>query len=71
MASERKHHLLGALAALAGVVVVIAAGGWLYLRSSLPQTDGTVVVGGLSAPVSITRDAHGIPCIGDEAAGQA
>ena len=63
MASERKHHLLGALAALAGVVVVIAAGGWLYLRSSLPQTDGTVVVGGLSAPVSITRDAHGIPTI--------
>src|SRR5690348_18244458 len=63
MASERKHRLLGALAALAGVVVVIAASGWFYLRSSLPQTDGTIVVSGLSAPVTISRDAHGIPTI--------
>ncbi|MGH6983494.1 MAG: penicillin acylase family protein [Stellaceae bacterium] len=44
-------------------MAVVVAGGWFYLRSSLPQTDGTIVVGGLTAPVTIARDAHGIPTI--------
>ncbi len=51
------------LAAIAALVVILAAGGWLYLRSSLPQSSGTIAVGGLSAPVTVTRDAHGIPTI--------
>ncbi len=32
-------------------------------RSALPQIDGTVAVEGLSAPVRVTRDSHGIPTI--------
>src|SRR5487761_46530 len=63
MAPRTKRRLVGALAALAVLLVAVFGGGWFYLRSSLPQTDGTVVVGGLTAPVTITRDAHGIPTI--------
>ncbi|HEY1799202.1 MAG TPA: penicillin acylase family protein [Stellaceae bacterium] len=43
--------------------VIVAGGGWFYLRSSLPQIDGTVSVKGLTAPVTIARDADGIPLI--------
>jgi len=44
---------------------VIGAGGasYLWLRTSLPQTDGQLVLPGLSAAVSISRDAKGIPTI--------
>jgi len=44
---------------------VIGAGGasYLWLRTSLPQTDGQLVLPGLSAAVSISRDANGIPTI--------
>src|SRR5215469_13329523 len=63
MAPRTKRVLRRALAgAIIGLAVVVA-GGWFYLRSSLPQTDGTIVVDGLTAPVSITRDADGIPTI--------
>ena len=63
MAPRTKRALRRALVgAIIGLAVVVA-GGWFYLRSSLPQTDGTIVVNGLTAPVSITRDAHGIPTI--------
>ncbi|MDE1931945.1 MAG: penicillin acylase family protein, partial [Alphaproteobacteria bacterium] len=63
MAPRTKRVLRRALVgAIIGLAVVVA-GGWFYLRSSLPQTNGTIVVNGLTAPVSITRDAHGIPTI--------
>lgn len=55
--------LVRLLLALGMVVVVAGAAGYLWLRSSLPQTSGTIVVKGLSAPVTIVRDAHGIPTI--------
>lgn len=45
------------------LVAVVIAGGYLWLRSSLPQTDGTIAVQGVNAAVMITRDAHGIPTI--------
>jgi penicillin G amidase len=49
------------------VVVLLAAlataGGYHYLRRSLPQIDGSVTVAGLSAPVEIVRDADAIPHI--------
>ena len=51
------------LLALLVIAAAVAAGGYLWLRSSLPQTDGTLAVPGLSAAVTITRDAHGIPTI--------
>jgi penicillin amidase len=37
--------------------------GFTMARSALPQIDGTVAVQGLSAPVGVTRDSHGVPTI--------
>jgi penicillin amidase len=55
---------LAALLALL-VVLLLAAGGWAWLRmrASLPQLDGSVTVAGLSAPVQVERDALGVPTI--------
>ncbi len=63
MAARTKRRLRRIVAAIAALLVAALAGGWFYLKSSLPQTRGTVVVAGLSAPVTVTRDAHGIPTI--------
>ncbi|MGZ4901126.1 MAG: penicillin acylase family protein, partial [Candidatus Angelobacter sp.] len=49
------------------LLLVIVAGTlaflWFYngARSSLPQLDGTISLAGLQAPVSVVRDAHGVP----------
>jgi len=51
---------------LAMVLLVLAGGAlWLYsiARSALPQLDGRLRVPGLSAPVTVIRDAHGAPTI--------
>jgi penicillin amidase len=52
---------------LALAVVVLVAGvvscAWLVVRSALPQLDGSLPVKGLSAPVKVTRDGHGVPTI--------
>ncbi|MDH3550447.1 MAG: penicillin acylase family protein, partial [Gammaproteobacteria bacterium] len=45
------------------LVVVLGVIVWLGLRASLPQLDGEVSVAGLSSPVSVERDADGIPVI--------
>ncbi len=46
------------------ILAVVLGGGYLYLtRRALPQTDGTVQIPGLRAPVTITRDKFGIPHI--------
>ena len=47
------------------VVLVIAtiAGAYAFMRGSLPQLEGNVAVPGLRAPVTITRDAAGVPTI--------
>src|SRR5215470_5640860 len=55
--------LLKALAAIVVLAVLVFAGGLHYLRRSLPQTDGTIAVHGLSAPIDIIRDADAIPHI--------
>jgi penicillin amidase len=53
--------------ALVAVLVLLVLAGWLYfrgqMRASLPQLDGEFAVAGLSAPVTIERDALGIPTI--------
>ncbi len=49
-----------------GLIVIIAVavgGGYVWLRGSLPQTDGTVSVKGPGSSLEITRDRHGIPHI--------
>ena len=48
-------------------ILIVALGGlvWLYsvARSALPQLDGSLKVAGLSAPVTVIRDGHGVPTI--------
>ncbi len=47
------------------IVIVLAGLAWFLsiARSALPELDGTVSVAGLSGPVRVTRDAHGVPTI--------
>src|SRR5215469_18320708 len=56
-----------ALAVVVVLVVALAVAGVLWLKSAtkaaLPQLDGDVHVAGLSAPVTVRRDAHGVPHI--------
>ena len=51
------------LAALVLLLVVSAAGLYVYLRQSLPQITGNVSVAGITGPVDIVRDADAIPHI--------
>jgi len=50
---------------VAGVLVCWAGTVWLRhaMRTSLPQVDGTLHVASLSHPVTVQRDAHGVPHI--------
>ncbi|HEV3007929.1 MAG TPA: penicillin acylase family protein [Burkholderiales bacterium] len=45
------------------VVCLSAAAAYLYLRQSLPKTEGEVRLAGLGAAVEVLRDRHGIPHI--------
>jgi len=47
------------------VSLVAGAGAWIYwrMRACLPQLDGEIPVAGLQAPVSVRRDARGVPHI--------
>jgi len=49
--------------ALGGIVVLCAAGAYLWLRQSLPVLDGDVHAPGLHAPLRIVRDNEGVPHI--------
>jgi penicillin amidase len=64
---QRRHIWLRRIAALLVAVLLAAATGifWLYHaeREALPDMDGILHVAGLSAPVTIRRDAHGVPHI--------
>lgn len=51
------------LAGIVGVAVLGGVGGYLWLRTSLPQQDGTIHVGGLTAPVTVERDDRGVVTI--------
>ena len=59
--------LLWTAAGLLVLLLLIAGAGVLWLRSAaraaLPQLDGDVHLAGLSAPVTVRRDAHGVPHI--------
>ena len=50
---------------LIAVVGLLTARHWLRqtIADSLPQLDGSISIAGLSAPVTIQRDAHGVPHI--------
>ena len=64
---RRKTTVLRAILALIASVVVgvVIAYWWLYsvTKAALPQLDGTISVAGLSAPVRVVRDTHGVPHI--------
>ncbi|HZZ92128.1 MAG TPA: penicillin acylase family protein [Usitatibacter sp.] len=49
------------LLALAGILVLLAAATFAWLRTSLPVLDGDLRAPGLQAPVRIVRDAEGVP----------
>lgn len=51
------------LGSLVGLLLLALFGVWVFLRSSLPQLDGSVPAPLLSADVVVTRDALGIPVI--------
>ena len=59
--------LLWTAAGLLVLLLLAAGAGVLWLRSAaraaLPQLDGDVHLAGLSAPVTVRRDAHGVPHI--------
>src|SRR5207237_5538879 len=52
---------------LAGVLLllVLGLGGYAFYvaESALPRMDGRLQVRGLTAPVTVTRDSHGVPTI--------
>ncbi len=58
-----KKLVLRVLGVIAAVLLIVAITAWFVLRASLPQLDGEIVVAGVDAPVSIARDADGIPAI--------
>jgi penicillin amidase len=61
---KRLVRISSVLAALVAVIAAAAAlTAWLTLRASLPALDGRTVLPGLTAAVSIERDAAGVPTI--------
>ena len=51
------------LSLIVAISLALAAGAFLHVRRSLPQTEGEIRLAGVTAPVEILRDAHGIPHI--------
>ena len=48
---------------LTGLAVVAVAGGFAWLRTSLPQTEGVIELAGPRAPVDLFRDVNGLVTI--------
>lgn len=59
--------VLACVLTLVFLVAIVAVSGLLWLRSvtkaALPQLDGDLHLAGLSGPVTVRRDAHGVPHI--------
>jgi penicillin G amidase len=66
-AAAKRFRLLASAISVILILAVLAVG-WAYWRvhASLPQVDGTAVAKGLTAPVTIHRDALGVPTIRGE-----
>ncbi len=55
--------VLAGIGVLLGLVAIAGIAGWLWLRTSLPQTQGTIALDGVTANVDVMRDANGVPHI--------
>lgn len=55
--------LLTILGIILALLILVPGGGYLFLRRSLPQVNGTVKVQGVQGAVEIVRDADGVPYI--------
>ena len=62
-ASIRFRLLLSVLSVLLAGAILAAGGFWWLTRRSLPQLDGAAALPGLSAAVTVERDAAGVPTI--------
>src|SRR5437870_3881527 len=62
-----RHGALRIVVLIVGLLLLFVLGmllwGYLIARLALPQVDGQIQVRGLSAPVSVARDSHGVPTI--------
>ncbi|HET7921248.1 MAG TPA: penicillin acylase family protein [Gammaproteobacteria bacterium] len=58
-----KRGLLRVLIALGGLLLLVVVAVALFLRGSAPRLDGELTLTGLAAPVTVTRDALGVPVI--------
>jgi penicillin amidase len=56
-------YLRAAFVAIGALSLVIGGGVYLYLLSSLPQSDGRLVVAGPKAEIRVERDTDGVPLI--------
>lgn len=67
ISSSRRSSGLRILAWLFAILILAIAGvaayAYFVARSALPTLDGSLIVRGLSAPVKVTRDRHGVPAI--------
>lgn len=48
---------------LTALLAALLAGAYLYLRQSLPKTNGELRLAGIAAPVEVLRDRYGVPHI--------
>ncbi|HHW86632.1 MAG TPA: penicillin acylase family protein [Chloroflexi bacterium] len=55
--------LSGALIVVLALLILLPLGGYFWLRTSLPLTNGTVRVSGVDGVIEIVRDADGVPHI--------
>ena len=51
------------LALMIGVILTASAWVFVQLRASLPGLEGNLIAPALSAPVTVARDAHGVPTL--------
>ncbi|MBE7212697.1 MAG: penicillin acylase family protein, partial [Gluconacetobacter diazotrophicus] len=51
------------LAVLVLLVLLAPVAGWLLVRASLPKLDGSLELAGLAEPVTVERDADGVPTV--------
>ncbi len=62
-ATRARRWLLRGAAALGLAALGAIAAAWLLLRASLPPLDGRLEAAGLAAPVTVERDAVGVPTV--------